>query len=210
MELPTLSDKGGGRGAGIEPFWPLRQLSTLLPSGQVDIVEALNLTEHQIANAEAKMRMAKRLGYQADRLAETIIRAMELTDDQVALADRLIKGGLLVGRAERQPKDIRTLGKNAPTTEKSLDEKTRRPTEKAPTSAPSTFFSWRNLKGGRLMANNENPPHPCLLRPFFSWLHRKEVIHALPAFTATELDDPNWQWVDVDVQAKIITSDADL
>ncbi len=44
------------------------------------------------------------------------------------------------------------------------------------------------------------------LRSFFAWLKRKELIETMPIFPNIELVDPDWQWVDVDVQANIIAA----
>jgi integrase len=57
---------------------------------------------------------------------------------------------------------------------------------------------------GRLSDKTKKNILACL-RSFFSWLKKKEVIETIPIFPNIELDDPDWKWVDVDVQATIIT-----
>jgi len=42
------------------------------------------------------------------------------------------------------------------------------------------------------------------LHAFFSWLLRMEYIERLAVFPKIELDQPDWQWVDVDIQSEIL------
>lgn len=44
------------------------------------------------------------------------------------------------------------------------------------------------------------------LHTFFAWLHKKEYIDTMPIFPEIVLDDPDWQWVDVDIQAGILAA----
>lgn len=43
-----------------------------------------------------------------------------------------------------------------------------------------------------------------VLHAFFAWLLRMEYIQRLVVFPKIELDQPDWQWVDVDIQSKIL------
>ncbi len=42
------------------------------------------------------------------------------------------------------------------------------------------------------------------LHSFFTWLQKKEHIQIMPVFPEINLADPDWKWVDVDVQSCII------